>query len=73
MAQIYGKDIAWLEKYINRNGNVRRRNIHHIFPQAYLRKNGFSKGDINQIANYVWVTQPKNFLQKLVTKHLKTI
>lgn len=54
MSQIYGKDTS-TETVMLEEGN-----IHHIFPQAYLRKNGFSKGDISQIANYVWVTQPKN-------------
>lgn len=61
MSQIYGKDIAWLAKDTSTETvMLEEGNIHHIFPQAYLRKNGFSKGDINQIANYVWVTQPKN-------------
>lgn len=61
MAQIYEKDTAWLAKDTSAETvMVEEGNIHHIFPQAYLRKNGYSKGDINQIANYVWVTQPKN-------------
>lgn len=61
MSQIYGKDTAWLAKDTSTETvMLEEGNIHHIFPQAYLRKNGFSKGDINQIANYVWVTQPKN-------------
>lgn len=61
MSQIYGKDTAWLAKDTSTETVILEEgNIHHIFPQAYLRKNGFSKGDINQIANYVWVTQPKN-------------
>ncbi|MCH5357216.1 GmrSD restriction endonuclease domain-containing protein [Limosilactobacillus reuteri] len=61
MSQIYGKDTAWLAKDTSTETvMLEEGNIHHIFPQAYLRKNGFSKGDISQIANYVWVTQPKN-------------
>lgn len=61
MSQIYGKDTAWLAKDTSTETvMLEEGNIHHIFSQAYLRKNGFSKGDINQIANYVWVTQPKN-------------
>lgn len=61
MSQIYEKDTAWLAKDTSTETvMLEEGNIHHIFPQAYLRKNGFSKGDINQIANYVWVTQPKN-------------
>ncbi|GAA0042860.1 hypothetical protein ODU75_00890 [Lactobacillus amylovorus] len=35
-------------------------NIHHIFPKAYLRKNGFKQSEYNQVANYVWITQPRN-------------
>ncbi len=61
MSQVYGKDTAWLAKDTSTETvMLEEGNIHHIFPQAYLRKNGFSKGEINQIANYVWVTQPKN-------------
>lgn len=61
MSQIYGKDTAWLAKDTSTETvMLEEGNIHHIFSQAYLRKNGFSKGDINRIANYVWVTQPKN-------------
>lgn len=35
-------------------------NIHHIFPKSYLRANHFSKNEINQLANYVWLTRPRN-------------
>ena len=61
MSQIHAKSHAWLEhdKFtadtINEQGN-----IHHIFPKAYLRKNGFKQSEYNQIANYVWITQPRN-------------
>jgi hypothetical protein len=30
--------------------------VHHIFPRDYLKKNGFTRGQYNQVANYV-VTQ----------------
>ncbi|MCI2031608.1 GmrSD restriction endonuclease domain-containing protein [Limosilactobacillus sp.] len=61
MAQIYDQDTAWLAKdTLTETVMVEEGNVHHIFPQAYLRKNGYSKGDINQIANYIWITQPKN-------------
>jgi hypothetical protein len=26
--------------------------VHHIFPRAYLKKQGFNRGQYNQIANY---------------------
>ncbi len=61
MSQIHAKSHAWLEKdkftadTINEQGN-----IHHIFPKAYLRKNGFKQSKYNQVANYVWITQPRN-------------
>ena len=61
MSQIHAKSHAWLEKdkftadTINEQGN-----IHHIFPKAYLRKNGFKQSEYNQVANYVWITQPRN-------------
>ena len=61
MSQIHAKSHACLEKdkftadTINEQGN-----IHHIFPKAYLRKNGFKQSEYNQVANYVWITQPRN-------------
>lgn len=61
MSQIHANAHAWLEKdkftadTINEQGN-----IHHIFPKAYLRKNGFKQSEYNQVANYVWITQPRN-------------
>lgn len=32
----------------------------HIFPSDYLKKNGFSRGDYNQIANYVYTQSEIN-------------
>lgn len=61
MSQIHAKSHAWLEKdkftsdTINEQGN-----IHHIFPKAYLRRNGFKQSEYNQVVNYVWITQPRN-------------
>ena len=47
MSQIYGKDTAWLAQDTSTETvMLEEGNIHHIFPQAYLRKNGFSKGDM---------------------------
>lgn len=61
MSQIYSKDNAWLSKdTLAETVMIEEGNVHHISPQAYLRKNGFDKNEINQIANYVWVTQPMN-------------
>lgn len=61
MAQIYSKDKAWLAKdTLAETVMIEEGNIHHIFPRAYLQRNGFSKAEINQIANFVWITQPRN-------------
>lgn len=37
-----------------------RGDIHHIFPKDYLKKNGFSKGMYNQIANFVYTQSEIN-------------
>ena len=34
-----------------------RGDIHHIFPRQYLKENGFSRSQYNQVANYVYVQQ----------------
>ena len=34
--------------------------IHHIFPRQYLKENGFSQSQYNQVANYVYVQQEIN-------------
>jgi hypothetical protein len=34
--------------------------IHHIFPKNYLKKNNKSRGEYNQIANYVLMQQEIN-------------
>lgn len=61
MCQIYFKDISWLAKDTSVETVMEEEgNIHHIFPKAYLRKAGITNSEINQIANYVWITQPKN-------------
>lgn len=61
MAQVYTGDRAWLAKDTRAETVMEEEgNIHHIFPRAYLRTNHFSKAEINQIANYVWLTRPRN-------------
>lgn len=61
MAQTYSQDTSWLSKDTSvETVMLEEGNIHHIFPRAYLKRHGFSKGRINQIANFVWITQPKN-------------
>lgn len=61
MALIHAKGHAWLEKdKFTEDVIIRQGNIHHIFPKAYLRKNGFKQNQYNQVANYIWITQPRN-------------
>ena len=37
-----------------------RGDIHHIFPRQYLKENGISQSQYNQVANYVYVQQEIN-------------
>lgn len=61
MALIHSKSHTWLEKdKFTEDVVMRQGNIHHIFPKAYLRKNGFKQSQYNQVANYIWITQPRN-------------
>lgn len=61
MAQVKDGDIAWLEKdhtvesVLNQQGNV-----HHIFPRAYLKREGLTQKQYNQVANYTQIIQPRN-------------
>lgn len=37
-----------------------RGDIHHLFPKDYLKKNGLTRGQYNQIANYVYMQSEVN-------------
>ncbi len=37
-----------------------RGDVHHIFPRQYLKDNGFSRGQYNQVANYAYVQSEIN-------------
>ena len=37
-----------------------RGDVHHIFPRQYLKDNGFSRGQYNQVANYTYVQSEIN-------------
>lgn len=61
MSQVRKHTIAWLEKdHEVADLLIEQVNVHHIFPRAYLKKNGLSQTMYNQIANYIWITQPRN-------------
>ena len=53
-AQIIDNDRGFLSKEIKVKDLVEiKGDVHHVFPRQYLKKYNFSRGDYNQIANYV--------------------
>lgn len=53
-AQIKMKDRGFLSRDIIVQDLIEvKSDVHHIFPRAYLKKNGLNRGQYNQIANYV--------------------
>ncbi len=52
-----------------------RGDIHHVFPKNYLKKNNKSRGEYNQIANYVLMQQEINIAigEKSPDKYFKEI
>jgi len=56
-AQIKLGDKGFLSKDISVRELIEvRSNVHHIFPRDYLKRHGLSRGQYNQVANYV-ITQ----------------
>lgn len=75
-SQVKANDRGFLSKDITVNNLiVHKGDIHHIFPRDFLKKNGFARGDYNQIANYVYTQSeinikignkaPKDYLSKV--------
>ncbi|WP_338215679.1 GmrSD restriction endonuclease domain-containing protein [Companilactobacillus muriivasis] len=63
MSQVRANDLAWLEKDHRVSSLIENQgNVHHIFPKAYLKAKNFSQQQYNQVANYTWLTQPRNLL-----------
>ena len=62
MAQIKSSARGFLSEQIDVKSLIEQRgDIHHIFPKNYLKLNGVnSKGDYNQIANYVYTQSEIN-------------
>lgn len=53
-AQVKAKDKGFLSRDITVHDLIlNRSDVHHVFPQSYLKKKGLSRGRYNQIANYV--------------------
>ncbi|WAV89937.1 DUF262 domain-containing protein [Oxalobacter aliiformigenes] len=56
-AQVKANDKGFLSRDITvRDLILNRYDVHHLFPRQYLEKNGLTRGQYNQIANYA-VTQ----------------
>lgn len=61
MSQVRKHSQLWLEGDLSLvDALTEEGNVHHIFPRAYLIKHGFGKNEYNQIANYVFLSQPRN-------------
>ncbi|HOF88629.1 MAG TPA: DUF262 domain-containing protein [Armatimonadota bacterium] len=43
-------------------GRLSRLELHHIFPKAVLYKHGYSRGEVNALANFTFLTQETNLL-----------
>lgn len=60
-AQVKAGDPGFLSKDISVANMIEHRgDIHHLFPKDYLKKRFSSKGDYNQIANYVYAQSEIN-------------
>lgn len=60
-AQCKNGDLGFLSSDITvREMIIHRGDIHHLFPKAYLKKKYSSRGDYNQIANFVYAQQEIN-------------
>lgn len=59
-------------------GNLSRLELHHIFPKALLNRRGYSRPDVNALANFTFLTQetnlmisdhnPAEYLEQFITK-----
>lgn len=59
-------------------GHLSRLELHHIFPKALLYKHGYSRAEVNAVANFTFLTQetnllvsdrdPKEYLQEFMVK-----
>lgn len=43
-------------------GHMNRLELHHIFPKALLKKHGYSRAEVNAIANFTFLTKETNLL-----------
>lgn len=60
-AQCKNESKAFLSKDVTVKSLIEHRgDRHHLFPRAYLKSNGFTRGKYNQVANYVLTEQTTN-------------
>ena len=60
-SQVKANDRGFLSKDVLVGDLISLRgDIHHLFPKDYLKKSGYSRGDYNQIANYVYMQSEIN-------------
>ncbi len=78
-AQVKLNDKGFLSRDVTVSDLVKiKGDIHHLFPREYMKKNGFSRGKYNQIANYVYMQSeiniqvgsksPKEYFKKILTQ-----
>lgn len=61
IAQVKAQDKGFLSEEISVKSMLENRgDIHHLFPKNYLTKNGLSRGQYNQVANFVYLQQEIN-------------
>lgn len=61
MSQVKQNSPLWLEDHLHvMDALTEEGNVHHIFPKAYLKKHGLAQDQYNKIANYVYLSQPRN-------------
>lgn len=53
--QVSNNDLSLLSNNIRVNDLIGAGEVHHIFPKAYLKKNGYEKNKYNQLANYIFI------------------
>ncbi len=56
-AMDWGLGIPLKENLLGKHSKLE---VHHIFPKAYLKKNGYGKAQINAIANFCFLTKDTN-------------
>ncbi len=56
-AMDWGLGIPLKQNLLGKHTNLE---VHHIFPKAYLKKNGYKKAQINAIANFCFLTKDTN-------------